>query len=91
MIFEFEIIEKDLQDRAILIEMRRLVEEQIEKLSEFSKNNLPNEINHFRGAVESLENRWLFWQRERILNKLSEVLNADRKKFGDREWCDHCY
>lgn len=91
MKFEIEIIDRDLEDRATIIEMRSLIEERIQKLSEFSKNNLPNQINFLRGALENIENGWLKWQRERALNKLSEVLNVDRKRFGDREWHDDNY
>lgn len=91
MKFEFEILDKDLDDRKIIIEMRSDIEKRMEMLSEFSKNNLPNQMNHLRGAVEQMENGWLRWQRERALNKLSEVLNVDRKKMGDREWHDDSY
>lgn len=91
MKFEFEINDKDLEDRNFIIGMRVIIEEEIEKLSEFSRNNLPNEINHLRSALENVENGWLKWQRVRALNKLSEVLNVDRNRFGDREWHDDSY
>lgn len=88
MKFEFEILDKDLEDRAIIIEMRAAIEERIQKLSEFSKNNLVNELNALREESEWLENRWVMWQRDRVVNKLSEVLNADREMYGDSAWHD---
>lgn len=88
MKFEIEIIDRDLKDREILIEMRSVIEERIEKLSEFSRNNLIDHINSLRGQIEWLENAWLKWQRERALNKVSEVLNFNRSRLGDREWHD---
>lgn len=88
MKFEIEILDKDLEDRKVIIEMRAALEERIEKLSEFSRNNLVNQINYLRGSVEQVENGWLKWQRERALNKLSEVLNVERAALGDRCWHD---
>lgn len=89
MKIEIELLDSDMKDREKLIEMRALIEEKMQQLSEFSKNNLPNEWNHVRGALESVENGWLRWQRERVLNKLSEALNVDRNKMGDRDWSDY--
>lgn len=88
MNFEFEVFDDDLRDRELIIEMRAILESQIDKLGEFSKNNLVNQLNYLRSSIESVENKWLFWQRERILNKLSEVLNVDRSKLGDKCWHD---
>lgn len=88
MKLELEILDSDLEDRKVIIEMRSALEERIEKLSEFSRNNLVNEINRLRGQIEWLENGWLKWQRERVLNKFSEAMNIDRQKLGDRDWHD---
>ena len=88
MKFELEIFDQDLQDRALVIGMRDLIEGEIEKLSDFSRNNLVNQVNFLRGALEQLENRWLYWQKERLLNQLSQVLNVDRAALGDKCWCD---
>lgn len=88
MKFEIEILDKDLEDRAIIIGLRSLIEEKIQNLSDFSKNNLVKELNGLRGNIEWVENAWLKWQRERALNKLSEVLNVDRQRLGDRQWYD---
>lgn len=88
MKFEIEILDKDLEDRAIIIGLRSLIEEKIQTLSDFSKNNLVKELNGLRGNIEWVENAWLKWQRERALNKLSEVLNVDRQRLGDRQWHD---
>lgn len=88
MNFEFEVFDDDLRDRELIIGMWAILENQIDKLGEFSKNNLVNQLNYLRSSIEQVENKWLFWQRERILNKLSEVLNVDRSKLGDKCWHD---
>jgi hypothetical protein len=89
MKFEIEVLDSDLKDREILVEMQALIEEKMGQLSEFSKNNLGNEWNFLRGALENVENGWLKWQRERALNKLSEALNVERKKFVTMDWNDY--
>jgi hypothetical protein len=86
--FEVEILDTDLRDRKVIIEMRSMVEKKMEELSDFARNNLPNEMNHLRSALEQVENQWLSWQRIRALNQLSLVLNVNRERFGDREWHD---
>ena len=78
MKFEAEILETDLADRKLIIGMRVLIEAEIKKLSEFSHNNLPNQIDRLRDALEQMENGWLRWQRERVLNLFSAALNIDR-------------
>lgn len=88
MKFELEILDSDLEDRKKIIELRALFEIKIKQFSGFAQNNLVNEFNRIRGDIEWLENTWIKWQRERALNKLSEVLNVDRDKLGDRDWHD---
>lgn len=88
MKYEFEIFESDLADRTILIEMRAAIEERIAKLSDFGRNTLVKELNELRGGIQWCENVWLHCQREKAVNKLSEVLNADRDRLGDKEWHD---
>jgi hypothetical protein len=88
MKYEFEILDKDLADRELLIGMRVLVEAEIEKLSDYARNGLLHKINDLRGALEYMENGWLFVQRDRALNKLSEVLNVSRIDLG-KEYHDN--
>jgi hypothetical protein len=91
MKIEIDLLEADLKDRQVAIEMRAVVEEKISQLSAFAQNNLPNQLNNLRSALEQVENAWLKWQKERVLNKFSEALNVDRDRLGDKAWSDNYY
>lgn len=86
---ELEILEQDLNDRQIMIDLRNVVEDMLVKLTEFSKNNCANQINNLRSAIEQVENAWLFNQRTRMENKLSEALNVEVSRMGVREYHDY--
>lgn len=88
MRFEFEINEEDLEDRRKIIEMKEELGRRIEALSKFGQNTMSDSLVRLKNDLEYAENEWLFCQRDRIVNKLSEVLNVDRKRLGESYWRD---
>ncbi len=89
MKFEFEILDEDLEDRKKLVEMKEHLKSEIEKLSKFGQNTMSDAIARLMNNLEFAENEWLFCQRNRIVNKLSEVLNVDRSRLGERYCRDY--
>ena len=89
MKFEFEILDADLEDRKKLVEMKEHLKGEIEKLSMFGQNTMSDAIARLMNNLEFAENEWLFCQRNRIVNKLSEVLNVDRSRLGERYCRDY--
>lgn len=86
MKIELEILESDLEDWKKIIELKKCIKEHIEGFSEFSKNNCINQIENLKNAVERVEDSWLFNQRKRAENKLSEALNVNCSRFNSFSW-----
>ena len=88
MKIEYEFLQSDLDDRKILIQMRGMIEKEINKLSDFARNDLIYRLNALRGSIVSMENKWLQTQQERMTNTLCSALNVDREDLGDEDWHD---
>jgi hypothetical protein len=88
MKFEFEILDTDLEDRNKIIEMKVEVLRRINQLSEFGQNTMSDSLVRLKNDLEFAENEWLFCQRDRVVNKLSEALNVGRERLGERYWDD---
>lgn len=84
MKFEFEILESDLEDRKKIIEMKELIKDRIQDLSGFGQSTMSDSLVRLQNNLEFAENEWLFCQRNRIVNKLSEFLNVDRERLNER-------
>lgn len=86
MKYEFEILDSDLEDRRRVIEMKEDLRRRIDSLSQFGQNTMAESLLRLKKDLEWCETEWLFCQRERAINKLSEVLNVERKDLGERYW-----
>lgn len=89
MKFEFEILDEDLEDRRKIIEMKENLKKEIEGLSKFGQNTMSDALVRIKNDLEFAENEWLFCQRNRIVNRLSEVLNVDRSRLGEKYCRDY--
>jgi hypothetical protein len=83
MKYEFEVLEIDLDDRKKIIAMKEELRRRINELSDFGQNTLVNEISRLKNDLERCESEWVLCQRERAINKLSEVLNANRASLSE--------
>lgn len=86
MKFEFEILDTDLEDRKKIIEMKEELRARIDALSKFGQNTMSDALVRLKQDIEFAESEWLFCQRDRMINRLSEVLNVDRGRMGERYW-----
>ena len=86
MKYEFEILDSDLEDRKRIIEMKEEIRKRIDGLSQYGQNTMSDPLIRLKRELEYCENAWLSTQRERAINKLSEVLNVDRVFLGERYW-----
>ena len=89
MKFECEILDEDLEDRRKIVEMKENLKKEIESLSKFGQNTMSDALVRIKYDLEFAENEWLFCQRNRIVNKLSEVLNVDRDRLGEKYCRDY--
>lgn len=89
MKIEFEILETDIQDRSKIIEMKEELKRRIEGISDFGQSTMSDALVRIKNDLEFAENEWLFCQRNRLVNKLSEVLNVDRIRLGERYCRDY--
>lgn len=88
MKYEFEILDADLEDRKKIILMKEQLRNWIDALSEFGQNTMFDSINRLRTNLEWCENEWLNCQREKSLNRLSEILNTDRSSLNETHWSE---
>lgn len=88
MKFEFEVFETDLEDRKKIIEMKEELNRRMLDLSKFGQNTMSDSMVRLLNNLEYAENEWLFCQRDKVVNKLSEMLNVDRKRFDEKYWHD---
>ncbi len=89
MKFEFEILDTDLADRTKIIEMKEEMKRRIEGISGFGQNTMSDALVRLQNNLEFAEDEWLFCQRNRLVNKLGEVLNVDRGRLGERYCRDY--
>jgi hypothetical protein len=86
MKFEFEIFDSDIEDRKKIIEMKEEIRKRIDELSDFGKNTMGRGLVALRERLEYCENEWLQCQRDKAMNRLSEVLNVDRASLKEKYW-----
>lgn len=86
MKFEIEILDRDLEDRQILSEMREFFDASIKKLSQYFVNEAQTDLENVKAKLEWVENEWLFIQRDRAINKMSEFLNVESKRLSAKEY-----
>jgi|GEM_PF-3569132 len=86
MKYEFEILDSDLEDRKRIILMKEEIRKRIDELSQYGQNTMSDSLLRLKRDLEYCENEWLSCQREKVINKLSEVLNVDRVSLGERYW-----
>lgn len=75
MKYEFTINDADIEDRKRIIALKEELMRRVQELSQSGQNTMSDSICRLRNDLEYMENEWLFCQRERAINKLSEALN----------------
>lgn len=86
MKYLFEILDSDLEDRKKIIQMKESLLDKIEELTEFGQNTMRVSLERVKDNLEWCENEWLRCQREKAVNRLSEILNIDRDRLGEKYW-----
>ncbi len=86
MKYDFEILDSDLEDRKKIILMKEELRKRVDELSQFGQNTMSDALVRLKQDLEWCENEWLACQREKTINRLSEILNIDRKNLGERYW-----
>lgn len=82
MKFEFEILEKDLEDRRILEEMRTHLNNLLASLSQYGKNTMIKGIDRIINNIEFAQAEWLLEQKQRVFNLLTTKLNIPKEQWG---------
>ena len=86
MKYDFEKLDSDLEDRKKIILMKEELRKRVDELSQFGQNTMSDSLLRLKENLEWCENEWLACQREKMINRLSEILNIDRKNLGERYW-----